>query len=215
MPIVNAWTDPNSLDLLTNQTLTQTVWENMVGDLLYLAGSTGVLNLPRKLASTVLGASAASFDFGSIASNYAHLLIVAYLRCDNAGATNVIGIRANNDAGNNYNSEYDYAQQATVSAAENLTVSYVGLGNAPGNSATANFFSSHLILIPNYSAAVGTKTMNALAATPWGTATNSFQTLLSGGFWNNSAAINRLTLIPASGGNFVTNSGVWLYGLPS
>jgi adhesin HecA-like repeat protein len=41
MPVTSAWTDPNALDLLTNQTLTQTVWEQLLGDLLWLNGATG------------------------------------------------------------------------------------------------------------------------------------------------------------------------------
>lgn len=41
MPISSAWTDPNSLDLTTGQVLTQTVWENLIGNALWLGGTTG------------------------------------------------------------------------------------------------------------------------------------------------------------------------------
>src|SRR6266516_2283138 len=41
MPVTSAWTDPNSLDLLTNQVLTQTVWEQLLGDVLWLNGTAG------------------------------------------------------------------------------------------------------------------------------------------------------------------------------
>ncbi len=41
MPITSSWTDPNSNDLTTGQVLTQTVWEQVLGDILYLGGTTG------------------------------------------------------------------------------------------------------------------------------------------------------------------------------
>jgi hypothetical protein len=41
MPVVSGWTDPNTLDLTTNQVLSQTIWEQLLGDLLWLLGPTG------------------------------------------------------------------------------------------------------------------------------------------------------------------------------
>lgn len=41
MPVSSTWTDPNTLDLTTGQVLTQTVWENLLGCLLWLFGTTG------------------------------------------------------------------------------------------------------------------------------------------------------------------------------
>ena len=41
MPISGNWTDPNALDLITNQVLTQTIYENLLGNLLYQGGSNG------------------------------------------------------------------------------------------------------------------------------------------------------------------------------
>jgi len=41
MPITSAWSDPNSLDLIVNDVLNQTTWENVCGNLLWLFGTTG------------------------------------------------------------------------------------------------------------------------------------------------------------------------------
>jgi hypothetical protein len=182
--------------------LTSALWNT------YLQGNADS-GFMRMLADSTLSGAAASIDFTSIPSTFAHLMLVAYLRGDNAAALISALLRANNDSAANYLFEQVSGAAAAASAtsgAAQTAMTASGLCAAAG--AAAGTFTPIVAFIPHYTNVVGAKTMLGLsfyAGTP--------QVQLLGNYWSSTAAINRLTLLP-SVGNFIAGSRFTLYGLP-
>jgi hypothetical protein len=166
-----------------------------------------------QLASTVLGASAPSIDFSGIAATLTHLLIVYYLRSDAATTNDNLLIRFNNDSGANYDMQADRAFAATPAANEALAATSINCTSCLcGANAPANVFAGGTIEIHNYANASNNKTASVVGGSKGGTTTGTLIASRIAGFWRSSAAINRVTLLPATG-NFVTGSLATLYGL--
>lgn len=149
----------------------------------------GNLTGARRIASSLLGADAASVVFSSIPATYSGLLIVGLCRQTKAVAAAGFNIRVNNDNGTNY----------TAGS------SFIPAGNVPGASATAGRSGSVVIWIPGYAQTTFHKTVI------WQVA---YDNIISNGAygWNSTAAINEVDLI-ADTNNFLTGSLFELYGL--
>lgn len=167
----------------------------------------------RMLADTTLGGAAASIDFTSIPATFAHLMLVVCARSDTAALTTSILVRLNNDSAANYDSQYVLGNGGTASAAETFAGTSVSAGNMPGGTAPANLFGQCDISIAHYAGSANNKVLRLSAAVKAGVTTTLLQSALAAGFWRSSAAINRITLIPAAG-NFAAGSRATLYGLP-
>jgi hypothetical protein len=183
--------------------LTSALWNT------YLQGNADS-GFMRMLADTTLGGSAASIDFTSIPSTFAHLMLVAYLRGDAVAAFVNALVRFNNDSGANYLYEQLNGSGATPgsSTASGQTAAMASQVAAAA-SAGAGLFTPIVAWIPGYASTVQTKNLLALslyAGTPL--------LQLTGSNWSNTAAINRLTLLPSSG-SWITGSRFTLYGLPA
>lgn len=157
---------------------------------------------------TTLGAPAASVDVTGIISGYAHLLIVAYLGSDTASNQNIL-LRFNNDSAANYDRQYVAGNAAAASALESLAQTSISVGvthSAVGASPV-------MLVVPSYSStALGHKSVLALSGLKTGTATTNLSMYATFGSWRATAAINRVTLLPAAG-NFATGSRVTIYGM--
>ena len=161
------------------------------------------------IASTTLGAAAASVDFDSIPATYTDLLLVGsarhtvvYLDCY---------LRINNDSGSNYSYRRltgNGASAASANASSQTWLSLFPLINASGY--TANTFSSFEVYIPNYAGSTN-KSVSATGATETN-ATTSYIGAIAG-LWSQTSAITRLTFFPDSGANLVTGSSFFLYGI--
>jgi hypothetical protein len=148
----------------------------------------------------------ASIDFTSIPQTYTDLVLVTSLRCTSS---------ASNGAYITFNgSSSSYSQQYVVGTG---AVTAAGTGSAiitrmvPDN-ATANTFSNSSAYITNYTSSnnksVSTDTVNE----------NNAQAALmniNAELWSNSAAINQITITPASGGDIAQYSTASLYGVSS
>lgn len=170
-----------------------------------------------EIADTLLSGSVASIDFQSIPQNFRHLRLIGLLRTDRVATTDGVAIRMNNDSGTNYIWLYgtirDSNTLATVDASGGGLDVRLELGPMPGASAPSNHFGSFDLFIPHY-----TLTSAYKAAQMMGhhVAVDSDQNIyfnIAGGTWQAVSAINRLTLIPTTGPNFVAGSRVTLYGL--
>jgi hypothetical protein len=164
------------------------------------------------ISDTTLGGSAANVDITSIVATYAHLLIVSYARGDTAAANTALNVRFNNDTAANYDFQRLTGGAATVSAFEAFAQTSIISCFIPANTAGANLFNASLVFIPHYAGSANNKVALSLASVKLGTTTGSLATYLHGGFWRSSAAINRITLLPAAG-NFVAGTRVSLYGM--
>lgn len=162
---------------------------------------------------TTLGGTATAVDITSISASYAHLLVVAYARSDVAATSTGLALRFNNDVAANYDFQQLLGTAATPSAAEAFAQTQMTTGSMPGATAGANLFNASITFIPHYAGSTNNKLALSISATKIGTTTGSVTAYLFGGFWRSSAAINRVTLLPVVGSNFVAGTRVTLYGM--
>lgn len=162
----------------------------------------------------VLGAGAASIDFSFIPATYKHLRLVLSLRTNVAATTDNWLLRMNNDSGANYDWSYWVIyHNAQFATAEGLAGTYANMGNSPGNTATASMFSQHVIEIVDYLSTSKNKHANVQTTFQFGTTTGLIRAQAGGATWKSTAAINRLTILPLTGTQFVTNCRASLYGV--
>lgn len=162
---------------------------------------------------TTLGGSAANVDITGIVGTYAHLMLVVYGRSDAAAAVIEPSlIRLNGDAATNYDYQVLHGTASSALAVENFAVSSAQIGNVPASSAGVNLFGCQLVFIPHYAGTSNNKALVALSSSKTGTTTSLMDVAISACFWRSSAAITRITLLPAAG-NFVAGTRVTLYGM--
>lgn len=181
-----------------------------VGDLVTAAQ---LNSLPVRLANSTLGADTATFDFTSIPTIYTTLQLVGYLRGTAATTNSGVNVRFNNDSTGIYDNAYLYGQGTTTAVGSFVNQTTVQCGQMPCATAPANVFSPLLFWIPNYSISNNHRSGWSKFFLRWGA--NLADTERDAVIWrNNAAAISRITLTPAAGGNFKSGSRVTLYGWP-
>lgn len=167
------------------------------------------------VSDTTLGVAAASFDLTSLPTTYAHLRLELYLRTDDAAISSNIGIRFNNDTAANYDRQMIYGQAAASTISEVFAATSVSGIIGVANTAPANVFTTAVIDIANYGGSTNNKSFTGSWASKVGTTTTTLQAGLIAGFWRSSAAINRVTLIDVTGGNFAAGSRCSVYVMGS
>lgn len=161
---------------------------------------------------STLGAPAANVDVTSIVGTYAHLLVVSYLRGDQAAVSNFVNIQFNGDTAANYDLQRLHGAAASTIAAEAFAQTSLLCAYEPAGTAGANLFGASVAFIPNYAGASNNKLVLGASSIKTGTTGGSLTVALTGGFWRSNAAITRVTLIPAAG-NFVAGTRVTVYGV--
>ena len=165
------------------------------------------------LHEETLGADTASFDVTSISGNYKHLKLIFQLRGTTAAGTVALNMRFNNDSGANYYRErFDVAAGSTASDADSGTTSFVDAASIAASTATANKATSGEILIPNYATTTFFKEYVLAMHTSSSNVDGGQLLRFSGGTWNSTAAITRVTIFPASD-NLLAGSRLTIYGL--
>tara|TARA_R100000781_G_scaffold111166_1_gene77434 strand:- start:402 stop:938 length:537 start_codon:yes stop_codon:yes gene_type:complete len=160
-------------------------------------------------------ANATLIDWTSIPASYDHLCVILSPRGDNSGTIVSYKVQLNGEtSATNYSyinfyyqgssvQNEQYTNQATISAYPRM----------PAAAAGADCFGTLQMWIPNYAYTSGGKqvlTMNSAQNTS--TSTNAFYMYYVAGNWNNTAAINQIT-ITASSDDFVQYSSATLYGI--
>lgn len=165
-----------------------------------------------RLADVTLGANNATLcDFTSISGAYAHLQLFINARTDAASTEDWLYARFNNDSGTNYK-----VQVLQNSAASTLTTlfsssAYINFGVIPGASADAGYFNGAHLTVYDYANSARRKSAHGVG----GGAVTSAKAWFYQNYatWNNTAAINRITVISGFAANFVAGSRATLYGL--
>lgn len=197
----------------TNVTLTQ------VGqDIEIAAAAGGGLEV---LFDTTLGADAATLDATALPAGYSMLECSLVGRCSTVGALDLMGMRFNNDSGNNYDIEYtQIANGGSSEDNESLAQPQFGqagqttVGFIPGTTAPAGAHVELSIKIRNYAATVFNKGFTGHAYSKDSVAGGAQRIVLSGGEWRSTAAITRVTFLVIGGTNFITGSRLTVYGYP-
>jgi hypothetical protein len=188
--------------------LTSALWNT------YLQGNADS-GFMRMLADTTLGAGAASIEFASIPATFAHLMLLIEGRGDAASLAANLLLRLNNDSGA---SQYTYgilnSGGAAAGGADNASATSFFAGVIAAATATAAFSGLAAIWIPHYAGTTFLKRIQSQYGAQYATTAGNLNHGVSDGFWNSSAAVNRVTLLPASG-NFVAGTRATLYGLPA
>lgn len=163
-----------------------------------------------KLADSLLGSDTATIDLTSISGSYLHLLAIGTLRGANAAAQIGCNVTFNNDTSSIYDHQRMAGDAGTASATEAYAAANLTF-NMAANTAPANIFSTCLLLIPNYAAAIH-KTVIMLIGHKFGTSTGLMSVRMYAGSYRSTTAISRITFTPGTS-NMLTLSRVTLYGL--
>lgn len=157
--------------------------------------------------------SSNSLTASSIPSTFNHLLVVFYGRSDYATSfPSSVGLQFNGDTAGNYSYQIQTAINTTLAASSAVTQTSLAVAAIPNdNGGVASYPGQFVIDIINYKNTSFFK--SAACCQGWTTATaaqGSYRNF--GGSWANTAAINSVTLLELSGGNFKNGSTMWVYG---
>ena len=166
------------------------------------------------ISSVTVGAGGqASIDFTSISNKFSDLCLKLSLRTDNAANYNSAFLKFNAvSSGYSENNLYCNASVTPVSLSNSASnqMDYLWIDAA---SATSSTFGNSEIYIPNY-AGSSYKCVNFDIVTENNSSTtNSAFVGMMSGFWNNTAAINQVTITAGSSASFVQYSIASLYGI--
>ena len=157
------------------------------------------------ISSVTVGAGgAASIDFTSITATYTDLCLEVSLRGDssqnwgnitvNGGGTAISMLHLMNNNGSPISQAYSPLRFA-----------------CNPSTFTSSTFSNDSMYIPNYANTSYNKSMSVDGVQENNSTTNAQN--LAAGLWASTAAINRVTITPDGGGNFVQYSTAYLYGV--
>jgi hypothetical protein len=161
------------------------------------------------IAKNVLGSDTATVTFSSIPGTFDDLYLVFSARTDRASGTDVVKARING-AGSDTDHSVRWLR-GSGSAASSSSLSYLGVGSATGNDATASTFSSSECLFPNYSGTSANKSASATGVDENNNATAYIYAFA--GLWASTSAITAIELIPNIGTVFKSDSSFYLYGI--
>jgi hypothetical protein len=157
---------------------------------------------------TVGSGGAASIDFSSIPATYTDLCLKISARSSRSAKTDTMFLKFNGTS-TTYPTQRLYTFGTTIGADTPSSTGFI-IGGVTGATATASTFTNTEIYAPDY---VGSahKSIYVNAASEDNTATGNFL-MLEAGVWQNTAAINQITLT-CDVGTFVQHSSASLYGI--
>jgi hypothetical protein len=174
------------------------------------AGGGGAWTL---LSTTTVTGSDGVIDVSSISSSYNDLLLVAIVRgADASFASDALQLQINADTGSNYSSSYYRGLGSSMSVAEQLSQTYFYVGDMTSSIGLANSFGMFEILLLGYKSTTWLKMIQAHGANVRANSANMIWAETSGGFWNSTAAINRVKLFGQNTANLKVNSVLRIYG---
>jgi hypothetical protein len=168
-------------------------------------GGSGALTL---LSTTTL-ASPGVIDVSGISGSYNDLILVAIARGTAAG--NDTFLVQCNGASTPYANERIQANGSSVSAFEAAT-SGVAAGSLPAVSGRANSFGVSEITLFGYASTAWIKSVSWQNFAALTSSSGGYNVQRGGGYWDSTAAINRITLSGAGTANLLAGSQLRIYG---
>jgi len=148
--------------------------------------------------------------FSSIPQNFTHLQLRIFCRVNNGSSTGNIYFNFNTDNGTNYASHELYGNGSSAYSTSSTSTAYPILAyQVAGTGATNNIYSTCIVDILDYTNTNKYKTIRQLTGNDQN---GSGVVTLGSGLWQNTSAINGITLLP-DGSAFAANSVVSLYGI--
>ena len=166
------------------------------------------------IATVNLGASAATIDIQSIPAGFQHLQLRCVLRTDRASnAADGFTIRFNNNTASNYawHRLSGDGASATAGAGSSASLMSTGVDVLPAATATTSIFGAAVLDILDYTSTSKAKTLRVFTGND---RNGAGIVAVTSGLWTTSnTAIDRITLAPLAGSNFIQYSTVGLYGV--
>jgi len=169
--------------------------------------------LSRFLSSVVGVGTSSLVEFSGIPSTYQHLRLHIVARSTRTGVGgDLLDIRFN-DSTTGY---YDHVLQnvnGSISNDQNLnTQTHIDIQRVPSVQNSANVFGGFTIDIPDYASGSKVKSLLSKSGAASDSDPASNQVTLGSAFWNNTNAINKISVRSSYGDNFVQYSTFALYG---
>ena len=155
-----------------------------------------------------------SLDFQNIPNTYKDLVLYYYLR--NTGANGACILRFNNTSTNYYNIRMTGAYTSSTPVADNMWQTVGGFGCMAANKWPSGYFSNGLLMISQYANTSYDKNgwYSTTTEIPQANDGGAGLSSLVGLNWNNTSAINRITITSEdSGANLAQYSYASLYGI--
>lgn len=163
------------------------------------------------IATTTLASSASSIDFGTIPSTFTDLWIELSGRTTRAGNSDDIMFRFNSDSATHYQYRVLYGTGTGAGSNTGGGLVFVGyFGPCTAASDTANTFGNTSMYIPNYAGATQKSTSSEGVSENNATAASMG---IIANLWNQTTAINLVSLFSNNGANFVAGSTASIYGI--
>lgn len=165
---------------------------------------------PVLLSSTTLGGSG-TFDVSSISQAYSDLTLVILARGTDAGATDNLLLRFNNDSTANYDWQQNAFFGTSSSFSQGAAAAQIQIAVCPAAGATANYFGLFEITMPGYASTTWVK--RALQPmTMYESIVGTPASCANAGLWRSTAAINRVQILGGNTANLATGSQLRIYG---
>lgn len=162
------------------------------------------------LSTTTLGVDG-TFDVSNISQGFTDLVLMLIARGTDAGATDNLYLRFNNDSGANYAWQQTAYFGTTAAISDNASDTQIITAIAPAAGATASHFGMYQVTLTGYSSTSWVKrTMQPLTAY---SGSGSAAAVANVGVWRSTAAINRIQILGGSTANLKTASVLRIYGV--
>ena len=180
------------------------------------SAKTGNLNLGSfdSIYSSVVGASATSLiEFTSIPNTYKHLRLHIVARSGRTSSGGDLLDLRFNDSTTDYYDHVTRSNNGALSADQNLnSQNHIDIQRVAADLNSANVFSGFTIDIPEYTNTSKVKSLLTKSGTTSDSDPSANQVTLGSAFWNNTTAINKISIRLSYGFNFAQNSTFALYG---
>lgn len=164
------------------------------------------------IATVTVGAGgSSSIDFTSIASSYTHLQVRFIARSNRASNNeDIVFVRYNNDSGTNYAYHWLSGNGSTIDIFAGSSTASVWASSVSGNNATSTIMGAAVIDVLDYANTNKNTTTRILSGYD---ANGNGRAVFSSTLWNNTAAVNRITILPGFGTLFTQYPHFALYGI--
>lgn len=149
--------------------------------------------------------------FSSIPATYSHLQVRFTCRGNDTSTDRAVYMQLNSDTGNNYAWHRVRADGATVSAGSGTSLNYIFVGSLVDGGTSSNIFGAGVIDVLDYANTNKYKTARILSGFDKNGATGYLN--FNSGLWQNTAAVNSISLFYQGSVNTVQYSSFALYGI--
>ena len=168
------------------------------------------------IETKTISTAVVNVTFTAIPQTYTDLKLLISSKSSESSQSTNYWIQFNSDTGANYTNKRIYSGSTAVGNDNgNTSINGISAGFIPGDIAnTTSTFSNCEIYIPNYTGSL-TKSVNSESSSE-GNQTGGVWLTLAAGLWNNTSAINSVTIaVTGSGVTQMINSTFYLYGISS